>query len=211
MTTKENIVSETVTASATRVVDASCDKVWRAQTDPQYFPQWFGAKPGSVTADLRSGGSWSAIVSPGGQDTKLKGKYLQVIEHRKLVMTIPNGPEYAEVTIVFTDLGHRTEITSSTPVPSEAKHIVEQTAASILEAVAAIAISEPQFGARGPGSQRIAGAKSGRVPVVVWLRSISNSPLPSTSSAACRQRLSPAVWLDVGLAAADVSAQPRAM
>jgi uncharacterized protein YndB with AHSA1/START domain len=132
-------VSETVTASATRVVDASRDKVWRAQTDPKYFPQWFGAKPGSVTTDLRSGGSWSAIVSPGGQDTRLEGKYVEVIEQRKLVMTIPNGPEYAEVTIVFADLGHRTEITSSTPVPAEAKHIVEQTAASILEAVAAIA------------------------------------------------------------------------
>jgi uncharacterized protein YndB with AHSA1/START domain len=98
-------VSETVTASATRVVDASRDKVWRAQIDPKYFPQWFGAKPGSVTTDLRSGGSWSAIVSPGGQDTRLEGKYVEVIEQRKLVMTIPNGPEYAEVTIVFTDLG----------------------------------------------------------------------------------------------------------
>ena len=134
-------MSETVTASATRVVNASCDKVWRAQTDRQHFEQWFGAKPGSVEADLRAGGSWSAIVSPGGQELKLEGRYLEVVDNRRLVMTIPNGPEYAEVTIDLTDLGDRTEITSSTPVPAEAKQMVEQTAGSILDAVATIAES----------------------------------------------------------------------
>jgi uncharacterized protein YndB with AHSA1/START domain len=134
-------VNATVTASATRVVNTSCDKVWRAQTEPRYFEQWFGAKPGSVKADLRTGGSWSAIVTPGEQEIKLEGRFLEVIDNRKLVMTIPNGPEYAEVTIVFTDLGDRTEITSSTPVPAQAKQMVEKTTASILGAVAAIAES----------------------------------------------------------------------
>jgi uncharacterized protein YndB with AHSA1/START domain len=134
-------VSETVTASATRVVNASCDKVWRAETEPQHFAQWFGAKPGSVKADVRTGGSWSAIVTPGGQEITLHGSYVEVVDNRKLVMTIPNGPEYAEVTVDFTDLGDRTEITSSTPVPAEAKQMVEETAGSILDAVAAIAES----------------------------------------------------------------------
>jgi uncharacterized protein YndB with AHSA1/START domain len=134
-------MSETVTASATRVINASPDKVWRAQTEPQYFEQWFGAKPGSVKADLRTGGSWNAIVTPDGQEIELKGSYLEVVVDSKLVMTIPNGPEYAEVTITFTDLGDRTEVTSSTPVPPEAKQIAEEAAGSILDAVAAIAES----------------------------------------------------------------------
>ena len=134
-------MSETVTASVTRVVNAPCDKVWRAETDPRYFEQWFGAKPGSVKADLRTGGSWSAVVAPDGQEIKLEGRYLEVIDQRKLVMTIPNGPEYAEVTIDLTDLGDRTEITSSTPVPAAAKQMVEETAGSILDAVAGIAES----------------------------------------------------------------------
>jgi uncharacterized protein YndB with AHSA1/START domain len=141
ITTKEPIVSETETAIATRVVHAPCEKVWRAETDPQHFEKWFGAKPGSVKADVRTGGSWSAIVTPGGQDIKLEGSYVEVVHNRKLVMTIPNGAEYAEVTVVFTDLGDRTEITSSTQVPAEAKRMVEQTAGSILDAVAAIAES----------------------------------------------------------------------
>lgn len=134
-------MSETVTATATRVANASCDKVWRAQTEPQYFERWFGAKPGSAQTDLRTGGNWRAIVIPEGQEITLEGRYVEVVKNRKLVMTIPNGPEYAEVTIVFTDLGDRTEITSSTPAPVEAKQMVEETAGSILDTVAAIAES----------------------------------------------------------------------
>ena len=134
-------MSETVTATATRVINASRDKVWRAQTEPQYFEQWFGAKPGSVKTDLRTGGSWSAIVTPGGQEIELTGSYPEVTVNSKLVMTIPNGSEYAEVTITFTDLGDRTEVTSSTPVPAGAKQMAEETAGSILDAVAAIAKS----------------------------------------------------------------------
>ena len=134
-------MSETVTASVTRIVNAPCDKVWRAETEPRHFEQWFGAKPGSVEADLRTGGNWSAIVSPGGEEIELRGSYVEVVENRKLVMTIPNGPDYVEVTILFTDLGDRTEVTSSTPVPAEAKEAVEETAGSILDAVARIAES----------------------------------------------------------------------
>lgn len=136
-------MSETiVTAGATRIVNASCDKVWRAETEPQHFEQWFGAKPGSAKTDVRTGGSWSAVVSPGGQEIELRGDYVEVVERRRVVMTIPNGPEYVEVTITFTDMGDgRTEITSSTPVPAEAKAMVDETAGSILDAVAAIAES----------------------------------------------------------------------
>src|SRR5215813_598897 len=141
-TAQEDIMSEnTVTASVTRVINASRDKVWRAETEPQYFEQWFGAKPGSVKADLRSGGAWSATVTPGGSEIELAGSYVEVAENEKLVMTIPNGPEYVEVTITFIDLGDRTEVTSSTPVPPEAREIAEEAAGSILNAVAAIAES----------------------------------------------------------------------
>jgi hypothetical protein len=92
---------------------------------------------GRARSCLRTGSSGT----PGEQEIKLEGTFLEVIDDRKLVMTIPNGPEYAEVTIVFTGLGDRTEITSSTPVPAQAKQMVEKTTASILGAVAAIAES----------------------------------------------------------------------
>lgn len=134
-------MSQIVTAKATRVVNASCDKVWAAETEPRHFERWFGAKPGSVRTDLRSGGSWSAVVAGGGEEIELRGSYVEVVENRRLVLTVPNGPEFIEVTVAFTDLGDRTEITSSTPVPAEAKDVVEETAGSILDAVAAIAES----------------------------------------------------------------------
>ena len=130
----------TVTASATRIIDAPRDKVWHAETDPRHFEQWFGAKPGSARTDPRSGGTWSAVVTPGGEEIELSGQYVEVLEHQRLVITIPNGPEYVEVTITLTDLGDgRTEVTSSTPVPPEARQQAEEIASSILAKVAAIA------------------------------------------------------------------------
>jgi uncharacterized protein YndB with AHSA1/START domain len=148
-------MTDTITVSVARTVDAPCDKVWRADTDPQHFEQWFGAKPGSARTDLRTGGTWSAVVTPGSENSEngqnsetatdhltLQGHYLEVLHHRRVVMTIPNGPETLEVTTTFTDLGDgRTEITSSVHVAAEARQIVEQTAGSILDKVAEIAES----------------------------------------------------------------------
>jgi uncharacterized protein YndB with AHSA1/START domain len=133
-------MSDLITVSVTRIVNASCDKVWRAETEPRYFEQWFGAKPGSVRADLRTGGTWSATVTPGGQEVELEGRYVEVVENSRLVMTIPNGPEMLDVAVGFKDLGDgRTEVTSSTRVAPEAKAIVEETAGGILAEVAKIA------------------------------------------------------------------------
>jgi uncharacterized protein YndB with AHSA1/START domain len=132
----ENIV----TAEASRVVNASRATVWRAETEPQCFEQWFGAKPGSVRTDPRTGGSWSAVVTPGGQEIALAGRYVEVVDQRRLVMTVPNGAAEVEVTVEFTDLGGgRTRVTSSCPTPAELRQVVEETAGSILDAVAAIA------------------------------------------------------------------------
>lgn len=136
-------MSDTITVSVTRTVNAPCDKVWRADTEPRYFEQWFGAKPGSAHADLRTGGTWSAVVTPGGDtEITLEGRYTEVVPHRRVTMTVPNGPEMLEVTTAFADLGDgRTEITSSTRVAAEARQIVEETAGSILDKVAEIAES----------------------------------------------------------------------
>ncbi|NUP48462.1 MAG: SRPBCC domain-containing protein [Catenulispora sp.] len=135
-------MTDFITVSVTRVIDASCDKVWRADTEPRHFEQWFGAKPGSARTDLRTGGTWSAVVTPGGEEIELEGRYVEVIENRRVVMTVPNGPETLEVALDFKDLGDgRTEVTSSTEVAAQAKAIVEETAAGILAEVARIAES----------------------------------------------------------------------
>lgn len=134
--------SQTITVSVTRIINATCDKAWRADTEPEHFAQWFGAKPGSVRTDLRTGGTWSAIVTPDGEEIELEGRYIEVIEHHRVVMTVPNGPETLEVAVDFTDLGDgRTKVTTSTHVAAEAKEIVEQTAGAILAEVAKIAES----------------------------------------------------------------------
>jgi uncharacterized protein YndB with AHSA1/START domain len=135
-------MSQTITVAVTRVINATRDKAWRADTEPEYFAQWFGAKPGSVRADLRTGGTWSAVVTPGGEEIELEGRYVEVVEHRRVVMTVPNGPETLEVAVDFADLGDgRTEVTTSARVAAEAKEVVEQTAGAILAEVAKIAES----------------------------------------------------------------------
>jgi uncharacterized protein YndB with AHSA1/START domain len=141
MTTR-SVTTDTITVSVTRTVDAPCDAVWRADTEPRHFEQWFGAKPGSARVDLRTGGTWSATVGAEGDEIHLEGRYVEVVDQRRVVMTVPNGPENLETTVDFTDLGDgRTDITSSTDVAAEAREIVEQTAGSILDKIAEIAES----------------------------------------------------------------------
>ncbi|GAA1950460.1 SRPBCC domain-containing protein [Catenulispora subtropica] len=135
-------MTTSITVSVTRTIDAPCDKVWRADTEPRHFERWFGAKAGSARTDLRTGGAWSAVVGGEGEEIQLEGHYVEVVEHRRVVMTVPNGPETLEVAVDFTDLGDgRTEVTSSTRVAAEAREIVEQTAGAILDEIAKIAES----------------------------------------------------------------------
>ena len=128
-------------STVTRIFDAPRDKVWTVVTEPQYFAQWFGAVPGSVELDVRSGGSWKASVAgPEGATFPLAGRYVEVARPERLVLTVPNpGGGEVEATITLTDLGDgRTEETFSAPVVAEASAEAEAGTNMIMDKIAGI-------------------------------------------------------------------------
>lgn len=78
----------------TRTLDAPVAKVWQAWTSPEKYTQWAYAVAGSVEMDVRPGGVWKATVAtPDGGRFPLTGSYLDVVEHRLLVvgMDVPGS------------------------------------------------------------------------------------------------------------------------
>ena len=76
--------------TVTRTLRAPREKVWQALTQPSHFEGWLPAKPGTATLDVRTGGSWHAtVISSDGDQIALTGRYDEVSEPGRLVMTVP--------------------------------------------------------------------------------------------------------------------------
>jgi uncharacterized protein YndB with AHSA1/START domain len=76
--------------TVTRTLKAPREQVWQVLTQPGHFEGWLPAKPGTAVLDVRTGGSWQAtVVSPGGDEIALTGRYDEVAEPGRLVMTVP--------------------------------------------------------------------------------------------------------------------------
>jgi len=74
----------------TRSLKGPRDRVWQVLTQPGHFEGWLPAKPGTAVLDVRTGGSWQAtVISPEGEEIALTGRYDEVIEPDRLVMTVP--------------------------------------------------------------------------------------------------------------------------
>ena len=75
----------------TRRYPASCEKVWRAWTEPQALIKWFGPEGATdVRADLdvRVSGQYSiAFRTPDGVDNRVGGVYQEVQAPHRLVFT----------------------------------------------------------------------------------------------------------------------------
>ena len=95
--------------TVTRTLTAPREKVWRVLTRPSHFEGWLPAEPGTAVLDVRTGGSWRAtVVSPDGDKVELTGRYDEVSEPDRLVMTVP-GDVVTAITL--------------TPAPGNATHI----------------------------------------------------------------------------------------
>jgi uncharacterized protein YndB with AHSA1/START domain len=74
-----------------RLIDAPCEKVYRAWTDPELMKLWFAPRPWSVSRveiDVRPGGSSLVVMrSPEGQEMPCPGVYLEAVPNKKLVFT----------------------------------------------------------------------------------------------------------------------------
>ena len=76
--------------TVTRILNAPRALVWQVLTRPRHFEGWLPAKSGTATLDVRTGGSWRAtVVSADGEEIELTGRYDEVAEPDRLVMTVP--------------------------------------------------------------------------------------------------------------------------
>jgi uncharacterized protein YndB with AHSA1/START domain len=104
-----------------RVFEAPREQVWKAFTDPEIIPRWWG-KHGTTTTvvemDVRPGGKWRYVNSdPDRDDVTFYGEYLEVVPIDRYEWTFMFdvegiGPMGGPETYRFDDLGDRTKVTS---------------------------------------------------------------------------------------------------
>lgn len=102
-----------------RVIDAPCEVVYRAWTEPALLEQWFVPRPWTVEvvkSDVRPGGeSLFVMRGPEGQEFPNPGIYLEVVPNKKLVFTDaftsawqPSDKPFMVAEVTFTDEGGKT-------------------------------------------------------------------------------------------------------
>src|SRR5882757_2219389 len=76
--------------TVTRSLNGPRGRVWQVLAQPSHFEGWLPAKPGTAVLDVRTGGSWQAtVISSEGDEIALTGRYDEVSEPDRLVMTVP--------------------------------------------------------------------------------------------------------------------------
>jgi uncharacterized protein YndB with AHSA1/START domain len=116
-----NIYSEGGDLVFERTFDAPRELVWKALTDPDLIPRWWGPHESSTRVaemDVRPGGKWRFISSaPGRADVEFYGEYLEVDPPNGYKWTFMFdvegiGPQGGPETHTLEDLGGRTKVTS---------------------------------------------------------------------------------------------------
>ena len=112
-----------------RIFEAPREAVWRANTDPELIPQWWG--PRGTTArvaemDVRPGGKWRFVsAGPDREDVEFYGEYLEVVEPERIKWTFMFdvegvGPQGGPETLTLEDLGNgRTQMRAVSHMGSE--------------------------------------------------------------------------------------------
>ena len=100
-----------------REFDAPRELVFKAWTDPAQFAVWFGghnARLEDVEMDVRAGGAWSArMILEGGHEIRWGGKFVELDEPSRIVLTLTDAPEEdpgEPLTVDLEDLGGRTRM-----------------------------------------------------------------------------------------------------
>jgi uncharacterized protein YndB with AHSA1/START domain len=104
-----------------RTFDAPREQVWKAFTDPQLIPRWWGPHGTMTTVvemDVRPGGKWRYISrGPNRDDVEFYGVYLKIDPPRGFEWTFMFdvdglGPQGGPETFTFEDVGGKTKVTS---------------------------------------------------------------------------------------------------
>lgn len=127
----------------TREFDAPRDLVWKACTQAEHIPQWWGSRQDQTLVhelDFRLGGAWRfECISPDGQSYVFNGEYLEITAPERLVNTFGIEGMFDGKSLIesyhFEDLGGRTRITTITRFESNADR--DGMAATGMEAGAA--------------------------------------------------------------------------
>jgi uncharacterized protein YndB with AHSA1/START domain len=86
--------------TVTRTLKDPRERVWQVLTQPSHFEGWLPAKSGTAMLDVRTGGSWQAtVISSEGEEIALTGRYDEVSEPDRLVMTVP-GDVVTAITLI---------------------------------------------------------------------------------------------------------------
>ena len=74
-----------------RIFDASRARVFEMWSTPAHLQMWSAPKGFTIPEarmDFREGGSWYAHMrSPDGEDHRVQGKYLEIVDGARIVMT----------------------------------------------------------------------------------------------------------------------------
>lgn len=104
-----------------RTFDARREQVWKAFTDPELIPRWWGPHGTMTTVaemDVRPGGKWRYVSrGPNRDDVEFYGEYLKVDPPRGFEWTFMFdvdglGPQGGPETFTFEDVGGKTKVTS---------------------------------------------------------------------------------------------------
>lgn len=123
--------------TVTRTLAAPRERVWEVLTQPTYFEGWLPAKAGTAVLDVRSGGSWQAtVVSPDGDEIALTGRYDEVSEPDRLVMTVP-GDALTAITLTAAP-DDTTQVAYSFDVDESMHGMVTDSVDEVLARVASV-------------------------------------------------------------------------
>ena len=104
-----------------RTFDAPREKVWKAFTDPELVPRWWGPHETATEVlemDVRVGGKWRYVSRAADRDdVTFYGEYLEVAPPERIRWTFMFdveglGPQGGPETHTFEDLGGRTKVVS---------------------------------------------------------------------------------------------------
>jgi uncharacterized protein YndB with AHSA1/START domain len=123
--------------TVTRMLNAPRERVWQVLTQASHFEGWLPAKSGTAVLDVRTGGSWQAtVVSPSGDEIALTGRYDEVSEPDRLVMTVPGDAITAITLTSATD--DTTQIAYSFDVDESMHAMVTESVDKVLGRVSTV-------------------------------------------------------------------------
>lgn len=117
----EPVSEDAVRLEIVRIFNAPRALVYEAWTTPGHLKEWSAPEGFTIPearTDFREGGTYFAHMrSPGGEDHRVQGRYLEIIEGKRIVMThawldgaCQAGPE-TTITVTFEDIGNTTRMT----------------------------------------------------------------------------------------------------